>query len=98
MTYEEYSSWKTFYSLEPFGWHDREYRTSMILAMLLNLNVTKVHRKSPNDFYRDMLKIMEDSKSRQNHEEEMREKYRNASPKERARIIAMSLGGEVKEK
>ena len=70
----------------------------MILAMLLNLNVTKAHRKSPKDFYRNMLKIMKDSKKRQNHEEKMREKYRNASPGERARIIAMSLGGETKEK
>ena len=90
MSYEEYVSWRTFYALEPWGWHDREYRTASIMTLLLNLRVDRSHQKKISYFYRNMF----ESQSTQS----MRERYLNATPSQRVKMIAASLGATVKRK
>ena len=56
----EYTSWKYFYMLEPFGWHDREYRTGALLAMLVNVNRSKKDKvRSASDFSRTTKEMFE---------------------------------------
>jgi len=54
MPYSEFRSWQLFYMLEPFGWHDNEYRTAAILAMLYNANRGKGKAKQVKEFTRDV--------------------------------------------
>lgn len=57
LPYREYQKWQLFYLLEPWGFHDREYRTAAILAQLHNVNTTKKRQaKQPVSYMRDMLK------------------------------------------
>ena len=59
LPYPEYRSWQLFYKLEPWGWHDEEYRTAVLLTMMHNVNATKkseIH-KVP-DYMRDLAKAM----------------------------------------
>lgn len=99
MSYEEFTSWQTFYLIEPWGWHDREYRTASLLAMLVNVNASKrKDSKDIKDFVRDMPKLIANEIRRMEFEETMQEKYRNATPKERAQMIAASLGTTIKDK
>lgn len=95
MPYEEFQNWRTFYQLEPWGWHDREYRTASLLAMLVNINVKRQHRKNTDEFMRDMPKLIEKAYREFEYEQEMRNRYKTAGKAERAKMIARSLGGKV---
>ena len=92
MSYEEYISWRTFYALEPWGWHDREYRTASIMTLLLNLRVDRSHQKKMSYFYRNMFEAID------NETHSMRVRYLNATPGQRVKMIADSLGATVKRK
>jgi hypothetical protein len=97
LSFEEYSSWRAFYQLEPWGWHDEEYRTSALLAMMVNVNASKrKDAKNVKDFFRNMLSLTEKAYLQVEHEANMREKYRNATKEERMRMIASTFG--VKDK
>lgn len=100
LPYEEFVSWQHFYSLEPWGWHDREYRTAALLTMLVNVNVNKrANQKDVKDFVRDMPRLVEKAYMELEYEEDMREKFRQASKAERARMIAAHFGGmKVKDR
>lgn len=54
MPYAEYRAWQLYYMVEPFGWHDNEYRTAIELTMQYNANKGKGKAKQVKDFYRDM--------------------------------------------
>jgi hypothetical protein len=54
MPYAEFKRWQIYYLLEPFGWHDEEYRTAIALTMFHNANRGKGKSKKVKDFYRDM--------------------------------------------
>lgn len=57
LPYREYQLWRLFYLVEPWGFHDQEYRTSVILAKLHNTNVAKKTQAKPISFFlRDMPK------------------------------------------
>ena len=93
MPYSEYKNWKRFYQLEPWGWHDQEYRTASLLAMLVNVNAGKrKHQKKVSDFERDMLKGIKRAYYEYGRQAMMREKYEQASPEERKRMIAQAFG------
>jgi len=92
MPYEEFLNWQIFYQLEPWGWHDREYRTASLLAMLLNVHTDKEHRKGTSVFYRDMLEMIENAYEEYERELDMREAYKSANAKEKAELIKRSLG------
>lgn len=53
LPYAEFKRWYYFYLLEPWGWHDREARTSMLLTAVLRAGGNK--KAKVEDFYRDML-------------------------------------------
>jgi hypothetical protein len=89
---DEFESWRTFYKIEPWGWHDREYRTAVLLAMLRNTHVEKNSRKSIDDYIRDMPKAIEKAYFEYERELELREKFRTASREEKAKMIASSFG------
>lgn len=94
MTFEEYTSWRYFYVLEPWGWHDREYRTSALLTMLNNVNAKKSNRKEIKAFIRDMPKLVEQEVMRSRKEVELRDRFKKASKEERMQMIAKSFGGK----
>lgn len=54
MPYPEYREWQLFSRIEPFGWHDREYRTAAVLSMLHNAAVEKKDQKPVEYFIRNM--------------------------------------------
>jgi len=86
MPYPEYRSWQIYYMLEPFGWHDNEYRTASTLAMIHNTSVSKKKDlKSVKDFMRDMesalLKELE-ARSLSAPDEDMTEQEKNRIRKE----------------
>ena len=56
--YAEFKSWQFFSMIEPFGFHDDEYRTAAILAMLYNINKGKGRAKDVSDFMRDLKKAV----------------------------------------
>ena len=98
--YDEFRGWKAFYWLEPFGWHDREYRLANVLTIIAN-----THRDSKSaprritDFIRDMPKAIERHVYEREQEKELRKKYENATPLEKARMVGFALGGaKVKRK
>jgi hypothetical protein len=92
MPYEEFVSWKTFFVIEPWGWHDREYRTASLLAMLLNINVKKEHQKSVKDFYRDMVEGIDHAVNEQKKEVLLKEQFKKANRQQKAEMIRRSLG------
>jgi hypothetical protein len=97
MSYDEFTSWQAFYLLEPWGWEDREYRTASLLAQMVNVNVAKrKDQKETADYVRDMPKLISQAVLQQKKEVDLREKYLQADPKEKARMIAASFG--VKDK
>lgn len=95
---EEFSAWQTYYLLEPWGWHDREYRTAALMAMLVNVNVAKRRdQKQPKDFMRDMEKEIGKAYMQIEREIETSERYQTASKEERIRLIAQSMGASIKD-
>ena len=55
MSYSEFHSWQLFYLLEPWGFADREYRTSALLAQIYNSKVEKKSKlKKLTHWMRDM--------------------------------------------
>lgn len=98
MPHDEFESWKTFYRLEPFGFHDREYRTSALLKQMWNTHVTKkAHAKTEKDYYRDMEGLIFEADRKQREYESMRERFMKATPKEKGRMIAQSFRGVAKD-
>lgn len=84
--------------LEPWGWHDREYRTAAILAMLNNVNASKRNQqKKETDFIRDMPKLIDRVYYRELSQEKMREKLLEANIEDRRRMIAQAFGTIAKD-
>lgn len=54
LPYAEFRAWQMFYLLEPWGWHDEEYRTASVLTMLYNANRGKGKPRKLTDFMRKM--------------------------------------------
>jgi hypothetical protein len=95
---EEYESWKLYYQIEPFGWHDNEYRTGAILAMLNNVNASKKKdAKKESDYMRDMPKLIMRAYQNMSAEDKRRERLLKASIEERRQLIAKAFGTIVKE-
>lgn len=93
LPYEEFQSWKHFYSYEPWGWHDVEYRTGLIAALLWNTHTGKKSQaKKISDYVRDMPKLIEQEYLERKRTEELAEKMRTASKEEKKRMIMQSLG------
>ena len=80
MPYPEFRSWQIFSLLEPFGFHDTEYRTAAQLAMLYNVNRSKGKAKDVKDFMREPDKAIL---------EELRKQNFNIDDYTREEIIAM---------
>lgn len=98
LSFEEYQSWKLFYLLEPWGWHDREYRTATMLAMLNNVNASKRNQqKRETDFIRDMPKLIDKAYYGELSQEIMREKLLEANIEDRRRMIAQAFGTIAKD-
>jgi hypothetical protein len=95
MTYEEFKSWQAYYLVEPWGFHDREYRTASLLAQMWNVRVQKRQNiKQVKDFYRDMPSLLEEHHQQAIKAQERRAKMKTASKQEKIRMIAESfLGG-----
>jgi len=97
MPYDEFVSWKSYYLVEPWGWHDREYRTSAMLAQTWNVHVHKRHHaKSFADYIRDMPKLIFDASSEVEAQQNMRHTLLEADIEERRRMIAQAFGGIAK--
>jgi hypothetical protein len=95
---EEYESWKLYYQIEPFGWHDNEYRMGAILAMLNNVNASKKKdAKKESDYMRDMPKLIMRAYQNMSAEDKRRERLLKASIEERRQLIAQAFGTIVKE-
>jgi hypothetical protein len=93
LPYDEFVSWKLFYQLEPWGWHDQEYRTAALLTQMWNVRVSKKSQaKQMDTYYRDMLKNVISNLEQHNKELELAERMRTASAFERKILIASSLG------
>lgn len=98
LPYDEYHSWQLFYLLEPWGFPDREYRTGAMLAKLHNTNVSKRSQaKNESDFIRDMAKEVVRAIERQKREQELSNKYANATPAERRRMLKQAWGAMTKD-
>ena len=99
LSYDEWSSWRTFYQIEPWGFHDQEYRTASMLAMMANVNMSKKSRpKKVSDFIRNMPKLLERAYQGIKDQIALKEKYQNATIRERRQMIANSLGLDPKIK
>jgi len=94
MPYEEFASWQVYYMLEPFGFHDNEYRTAVLLTMLANVNASKKsQQKKVSDYVRNMLKLLEKTDHEMKLEEAVGEKYRTASKQEKMAMIEKAFRG-----
>jgi len=95
---EEFEAWQLFYMIEPWGWHDNEYRTGATLAMLNNVNAAKKKDiKKEADYMRDMPKLITKAYRNMGTKDKMREKLLKASIEERKRMIAKAFGTMAKE-
>jgi hypothetical protein len=61
MPASEFMRWQLFSIAEPFDWHNDEYRTGVILAMLYNANRGKGKARNAEDFMRDIAKGIENA-------------------------------------
>ena len=96
---DEFDDWKLFYMVEPWGWHDREFRVAEILTMLWNTNINKRSQaKKLTTYIRDMYGLIKQAASTKQREAQMGEKFRTASMKDKKRMIAASLGRPLKDK
>jgi len=95
---EEFESWQLFYMIEPWGWHDNEYRTGAVLAMLNNVNISKKKDiKKEVDYMRDMPDLIMKAYRNMGTKDKMREKLLKASINERRQMIAKAFGTMAKE-
>ena len=93
MPVDEYRSWKRYYAYEPWGWHDLEYRTSIILAQLWNTHATKKSQaKKVSDYIRNMEQLVEREYLERQRVEMLKEKMQTASKEEKKRMIMQSFG------
>ena len=98
MPAEEFEAWQLFYMIEPWGWHDNEYRTGATLAMLNNVNVSKKKDlKKEVDYMRDMPKLIMKAYNNMGAKDKMRERLLKVGIEERKRMIAKAFGTMVKE-
>jgi len=98
MPADEVDLWKTFYRLEPWGWHDREYRTAAILAQVWNVHVNERHLvRRERDYYRDIYGLYTKAISERETDSTMRQKLIDANLEERKQMIAQAFGTMVKE-
>ena len=96
LPFDEFMSWKMFYRIEPWGWHDNEYRTAAMLAQMWNTRISKRSQaKKIKDFMRDMPDLLIRGYQELERESALREKMATASKEERKRMIAKSLGMSV---
>jgi hypothetical protein len=96
LPYDEFVSWKLFYQLEPWGWHDREYRTAVMLTQGYNSKLSKKGTaKKISDFIRDMPDLIIQHYESIEKEQKMREKLTKASRGEKKLMIARALGVTV---
>lgn len=99
MPYEEFEAWQHYYLLEPWGWHDREYRTGATLAMMANVNASKKSQtKNATDFMRDMPSLIAKAIAEQKRQERAKDIFKTASAAERKRMIVNALGVKLKDK
>jgi hypothetical protein len=90
---DEIESWKAFYSLEPWGWHDLEHRTAAILAQIWNVHIHKRYlARQSKDYYRDMFEIYNDAADTEQANQAMRQKLLEANLEERKQMIAQAFG------
>lgn len=93
----EFESWKFYYMIEPWGWHDMECRTGAILAMLNNVNVGKKKDLKKESYYmRDMTKLIMKAYENVEGEELLHEKLLEVNIDERKKMIARAFGKDVK--
>ena len=95
LSYVEYCSWKHYYALEPWGFHDAEYRTAAQLTMLYNINSKRANQKDVKDFIRDMPEAIGQAYQQFIKEQELSEKFKTATREEKARMIARTFGGKI---
>jgi len=98
MSSVEFKQWQAFYNLEPWGWHDREYRKAEVLAKIHNVNVSKrVHLKQPSDFIVDRLDALTKAYQEQRTQLEMRKRLLEANIEERKQMIGQAWGVMAKK-
>ena len=97
MSYTEYRSWKAYYLLEPWGWHDREVRTATTMALMHNLKVKRSQRLKPDDFITNRPKMVLDAYREQDAQIDMRNKLLEADIEERRRMIGQAWGAMGKK-
>ena len=96
LPFDEFVSWKLYYKLEPWGWHDDEYRTAALLTQMWNTRVTKQSQaKKVKDYIRDMPDLLIRGYQELEREMALKEKMNTASKEDRKRMIAKSLGMSV---
>lgn len=91
LPYPEFHDWQIMYMLEPWGWHDAEFRTASIIAKLHNVNVSKKKDlKEPAFFMRDMEKIIVEHLEKIRKENDM-PSLEEMDPEERKRLVKKSM-------
>lgn len=91
LPYPEIQKWRLMFLLEPWGFHDQEYRTAALLAKLHNSNTSKRRQAKPVKFFmRDMLKGIVDNLRRKT-KEEIRPDYDLSTVEGRAAATEASL-------
>jgi cell wall assembly regulator SMI1 len=98
LPYQEIREWQLYYLLEPWGFHDREYRTAALLAKLHNINIGKRSQaKNEKDFMRDMPKEVLRAVERHIRTEKLRRKYSQSTKAERIRMLKQAWGTMAKD-
>ena len=93
LPFDEFVSWKLYYQLEPWGWHDDEYRTAALLTQMWNTRVSKQSQaKKVKDYIRNMPDLLIRGYQELERELALQEKMSTASTEDRKRMIAKSLG------
>jgi len=95
MPYPEWRSWFIYSLVEPFDWHEDEYRTATIVTAIHNSNEPKrAKKKDPIDFMRDLSKHILNRFAKIKAEDEMEDEYEQMSP-EQKRKFAIQRAREV---
>ena len=87
--------WRLYYEIEPWGFHDDEYRTAALMMIVHNSNITKRSQaKKVKDFMRDMPKEVQAGYNRLVKEQQMKEQMKSMTREEKIAMISKSfLGG-----
>lgn len=102
MPYPEFILWQTFYLLEPFGFHDAEYRTAALMATIRNANVSKKSALTKittliRDMGKEVLKWLREERAQQSEAE----RYEDMSPEQKREFIRAqfsAISGKAVEK